>query len=156
MCTVWKNEKFSLTKKKFRQINYLVISLVKPLLSRNFCQKCVRVNFWNMYFRACIINNSWTWRKIWMDASSRFTFTVLVIVVFEVGTGWWNSDVLRSSDHWISDIFTPVKERTGRCWVSSVSSCSIHVFLCRAELFPNRRFQTVVVVFWRCRKGLGD
>ena len=27
----------------FRQINYLVISLVKPLLSRNFCEKCVRL-----------------------------------------------------------------------------------------------------------------
>ena len=27
--------------KKFRQINYLVISLVKPLFSRNFCQKSV-------------------------------------------------------------------------------------------------------------------
>ena len=38
-CTVWKNEKFSLTEKKFRQINYLVISLVKPLLSRNFFEK---------------------------------------------------------------------------------------------------------------------
>ena len=38
-CTVWKLQKFSLTEKKFRQINYLVISLVKPLLSRNFCEK---------------------------------------------------------------------------------------------------------------------
>ena len=35
--TVWKNEKFSLTEIFFRQINYLVISLVKPLLSQNFC-----------------------------------------------------------------------------------------------------------------------
>ena len=34
-------------KKIFRQITYLVISLVKLLLSRNFCQKCVRVNFRN-------------------------------------------------------------------------------------------------------------
>ena len=32
----------------FRQINYLVISLVKPLLSRSFCQKCVRVTFRNL------------------------------------------------------------------------------------------------------------
>ena len=29
---------------KNRQINYLVISLVKPLLSRNFCEKDVREN----------------------------------------------------------------------------------------------------------------
>ena len=32
---VWKNEKFTVTNKKFRQIN----SLVKTLLSRNFCQR---------------------------------------------------------------------------------------------------------------------
>ena len=49
VCTVWKNEKFSLTKKIFRQINSLVISLVKLLLSQNFCQKCVRVNFRNFH-----------------------------------------------------------------------------------------------------------
>ena len=30
------NEKFSLTEKKFRQINYLVISLIKQLLTQNF------------------------------------------------------------------------------------------------------------------------
>ena len=33
----------------FRQITYLVISLVKVLLSRNFCQKLVRVNFRNFH-----------------------------------------------------------------------------------------------------------
>ena len=41
---MWKNEKFSFTKKKFRQINYLVISLVKPLLSRNFCEVWERIS----------------------------------------------------------------------------------------------------------------
>ena len=44
-CTVWKNEKFIITQKIFRQNNYLVILLVKPLFWRNFCQKSVRVNF---------------------------------------------------------------------------------------------------------------
>ena len=57
---MWKNEKFSLTEKKFRQINYLVISLVKPLLSRNFCQKSVRENFCNFHTMDttlhCIVN----------------------------------------------------------------------------------------------------
>ena len=39
-CTaVWKNEKLSLTEKEFRQINHLVISLVKLLLSLNFLRK---------------------------------------------------------------------------------------------------------------------
>ena len=46
---MWKNEKFTLTKKIFRQINYFAISLVNALLSRNFCQKSVRVNFCNFH-----------------------------------------------------------------------------------------------------------
>ena len=44
-----KRQILSHTEKKIRQINYLVISLVKPLLSRNFCQKCVRENFRNFH-----------------------------------------------------------------------------------------------------------
>ena len=46
-CTVWKNEKFGLTEKIFRQIDSLVISLVKALLSRNFCDKIVAMKFRN-------------------------------------------------------------------------------------------------------------
>ena len=38
-CAVWKNEKFAVTQKKFHQINSVVFSLVKTVLSRNFCQK---------------------------------------------------------------------------------------------------------------------
>ena len=46
--TLWKNEKFSLTGKKFREIVSLVTSfLVKTLFSRIFCQTNVRVNFQN-------------------------------------------------------------------------------------------------------------
>ena len=44
--TVWKNEEFSLTKKIFRQINFLVTYLaylVKPLLSRKFCQNIMEM-----------------------------------------------------------------------------------------------------------------
>ena len=41
--TLWKLDKFALSKKIFRQITYSVISLVKLLLSRNFCQKCAGV-----------------------------------------------------------------------------------------------------------------
>ena len=37
--TTWKNSKFTLADKIFRQITFSVISLVKMLLSRNFCQK---------------------------------------------------------------------------------------------------------------------
>ena len=46
---MWKNEKFGLTEKIFRQINSLVICLVKPLLSRNFCRKSVRLKFHNFH-----------------------------------------------------------------------------------------------------------
>ena len=48
-CTLWKFRKFTLTEKIFREITYLVISLVKLLLSRNFCQKRVRVNCRNFH-----------------------------------------------------------------------------------------------------------
>ena len=47
--TLWKLRKFTLTEKKIREITYLAISLVKLLLSRNFCQKCVRVNSRNFH-----------------------------------------------------------------------------------------------------------
>ena len=36
------------TEKLFRQINYLVTSLEKTLLSRNFCEKSMRVKFRNL------------------------------------------------------------------------------------------------------------
>ena len=42
-CTVWKNEKFSLTK-NISSKDSLVIFLVKGLLSQNFCQNCVRLS----------------------------------------------------------------------------------------------------------------
>ena len=44
MSQVWKNKKLFLTEKIFREINSLVTSLVKTLVSRNFCQKRVREN----------------------------------------------------------------------------------------------------------------
>ena len=48
--TVWKHEKFTLTENIFREIISLVTtSSVKMLLSRTFCQKCVRVNFCNFH-----------------------------------------------------------------------------------------------------------
>ena len=47
--TVWKLRKFTLTEKIFHQITNLVISTVKLLLWRNFCQKSVRANFGNFH-----------------------------------------------------------------------------------------------------------
>ena len=46
---VWKNEQFTVAQKIFRQIISLVFSLVKTLLSRNFCQRSVTGNFRNFH-----------------------------------------------------------------------------------------------------------
>ena len=51
--TLWKNQKLTLTEFFFRLINYLVISLVNTLVSRNFCQNTVRVNFSNFHTAHC-------------------------------------------------------------------------------------------------------
>ena len=50
--TVRKNEKITVAKKKkkFRQVNSLGFSLVKTLLSRNFCQRSVTVNSRNFQY----------------------------------------------------------------------------------------------------------
>ena len=55
--TVWKNKKFPLTKKVFREINSLVTSIDKTLLSRNFCQKSVRENY-NNFHTVYLTNNT--------------------------------------------------------------------------------------------------
>ena len=53
-CSLWKLRKFTLTE-KFHRINYLVISLVKTLLSRIFFQKCVRLNRSNFHTVQCTV-----------------------------------------------------------------------------------------------------
>ena len=47
--TSWKNKKNYSHQKIFRQINSLVIYSEKRLLSRNFCQDCVRKNSRNFH-----------------------------------------------------------------------------------------------------------
>ena len=53
-CTVWKNKKFTLKDIIFREINSLVTSNVKTLLSRNFCHKSMRVSFQNLCTVYCV------------------------------------------------------------------------------------------------------
>ena len=67
--TLWKNEKFSLTKFFFffRLINSLVTYLVNLLLSRNFWQKCMRENSRN-FQKFC---RSF-WYSIWQKISSKW------------------------------------------------------------------------------------
>ena len=48
--------RFTLTEIIFRQITYLVISLVKLLFSRNFCQNCAGVNSRNFHSVHCTGN----------------------------------------------------------------------------------------------------
>ena len=71
-------------RKKFRQINCLVVSLVKMLLLRNFCQNRVRVNYRNSLLRIfgknfvkvmVLFNN-------WFDEI--FLWTILCTVVWKV------------------------------------------------------------------------
>ena len=73
--------KNTLTKKIFRQINYLVITLLNTLVSQNFCRSRVRVNFrnfhnvnstlWvNMYifvFRVTNLQCKLVWRNIFCE-----------------------------------------------------------------------------------------
>ena len=50
---VWKNEKNSLTKRIFRQINSVVVSQLKTLLSQNLCEKCERLSRSN-FLTVCV------------------------------------------------------------------------------------------------------
>ena len=61
MSTVWKNEKFSLTK-KIRKLNSLVTFLVRKLISRNFCEKSVRVNARNFITVLMQYSQSTVWK----------------------------------------------------------------------------------------------
>ena len=64
--TLWKLQNFSLTEKIFCQINYLVISFVKPLLSRNFCEK--------MWERISTISTISTLCAVWKLLEFTLTF----------------------------------------------------------------------------------
>ena len=73
---LWQKGKFSLTEKIFRQINSLVICLVKTLLSRNFfCQKSVRLMFHNFHTVQCTLYE-------WLKQVSRPSKYLFAIVVF--------------------------------------------------------------------------
>ena len=68
------SEKFNLSHRKiFHQINYLVISLVNALLSRNFCQKRTRINFRNtVCVRKSTIKRDHTQKFPWNQVFSKF------------------------------------------------------------------------------------
>ena len=74
--TLWKNEKFTLTEIFFRQINSLVICLVNALLSRNFCQKSVRVNFRNFHTVCTVEITDLYCHDFFRKNSVKLTFTI--------------------------------------------------------------------------------
>ena len=56
-----------LSLKKFRQINYIVISLVKPLLLRHFCYHGVRENFCNFHTVINYKRVDFTENEMWIN-----------------------------------------------------------------------------------------
>ena len=60
--------------KKFRQIKYLVISLVKPLFSRDFCKEIVRENFCNFHTVSRQLR--------WLQKMLTFAIRTLTIIIF--------------------------------------------------------------------------
>ena len=79
-------------KKIFRQINFLVTYLVKPLLSRNFSQKSVRENFRNFHTVAvlpkskCVFSNCYKYQIC--VKSSLSSFTKIFLMYFSVISNW--------------------------------------------------------------------
>ena len=65
-----------LSPKKYfvKSSTYLVISLVKLLHSRNFCQKCVRVNFWSYHSVQCGKTRNSLTEKIFRQTNSFSNF----------------------------------------------------------------------------------
>ena len=66
---VWKNEKFSLTEKIFREINSSISTLIKTLLSRNFCQKSERE-----FPKSIFCFKNFTWNQFRFTRILQFAF----------------------------------------------------------------------------------
>ena len=64
------HEKFSLAKKIFRQINSLAISLVKTLLSRNFCRTGIFTKKWSFHRKLYELRKmNWKWFIFWFQVA---------------------------------------------------------------------------------------
>ena len=88
--TVWRNQKFTFNRKIFRQIIYLGEFFGKTSISRNFCQKCVRVNFHaqqkagigNENFVKSMISQKWCHNLIWRKKSNFYTVSAHTALFF--------------------------------------------------------------------------
>ena len=63
--------KISFTKRKIREINYLAIYSIKTLLSRNFCQERVRVDFRN--FHTMLLTQLWKNQKFFRQINLEYS-----------------------------------------------------------------------------------
>ena len=75
--TVRKNVKFTIAGIFFREITSLVTSLAKTLLSRIFCQKCVRLNRSNFHTVCSILWHSVEKRNIYSRQINSLVFSVV-------------------------------------------------------------------------------
>ena len=95
--TLWKFQEFSLTEKIFREINSLVTSLVKTLVSRNFCQKRVRENSRNFHIVHCTVGKN---KKFSLSKKTRsnqfFTSLFSKTVTFTKFLRWMRRDNSRN------------------------------------------------------------
>ena len=66
--------------KKFRQINYLVISS-KLLLSRNFCEKVVRENFCNFHTAIYIYDSKAMCQLVYLVLDYVYSMTYVAVYV---------------------------------------------------------------------------
>ena len=66
--------------KILRQITYLVMSLVKLLLSRNFCQKCVRVNSRDFHTVQCALQKEFPSNQLF---SNCFHGSFAILMTFQ-------------------------------------------------------------------------
>ena len=67
----WKKEKFSLTKKSFREINALVLNFFRKSVDfTKFYQYCVRVNF-RIFHTVC-----WAYYILWILRNSNVTISI--------------------------------------------------------------------------------
>ena len=105
--SVWKNKKFSLTKKIFRQINSLVISLLKTLLSQIFCQKSVRENFRNFHTVVRVVG--------WFFRFPDFTWNQN----YNVQKGFWRWMKIISWNHFTFK--TAIEQKQKKSWNQCVA-----------------------------------
>ena len=109
---LWKSRKFTLTGSFFREINYLLITLVKPILSRNFCQRGMRagVNFYNFHNNVQNENSrrSVLFQKISCNHHLQITKLISRKIMFIRGDNknlTMVGCVNKSASHWISNFF---------------------------------------------------